>query len=55
MNSTGLPKPLNTVNRKVRADTKHMIPDDGFREIQTSNKTGFQNPSSYREPFNAVP
>jgi hypothetical protein len=55
MNSTGLPKPLNTVNRKVRADTSHMIPNDGFREVATSNKTGFQNPATFREPFNAVP
>ena len=33
LSSTGLPKPLGSIARAPRPDTKEVIPDDGFVSI----------------------
>jgi len=36
LTSTGLPKPLNRLNRVPKHDTTRLIPSDGFAEMTTT-------------------
>ena len=44
MTSSGLPAPLGAINRKPKQETFGLIPDDGFRELKTTNQQDLQNP-----------
>ena len=44
LTSTGLPKPLNRINRAPKHDTTKLIPSDGFNELKTTAQTDLQNP-----------
>jgi len=44
LSSSGLPAPLNTINRKPKQETAHLICDDGFRELKTTNQQDIRNP-----------
>mmetsp|Transcript_24603 Transcript_24603/g.28974 ORF Transcript_24603/g.28974 Transcript_24603/m.28974 type:complete len:80 (-) Transcript_24603:729-968(-) len=37
LTSSGLPAPLGSINRKPKQETFCLIPDDGFRELKTTN------------------
>lgn len=37
LTSSGLPAPLGTFHRKPKQETFGLIPDDGFRELKTTN------------------
>jgi hypothetical protein len=44
LSSTGIPAPLGTYNRRPKQQTKSLIPDDGFRELKTTNNHEMRNP-----------
>ena len=44
LTSSGIPAPLNTINRKPKQETFGLIPDDGFRELLTTNNERLKNP-----------
>ena len=44
LTSSGIPMPLPRRNRVYKWDSKDLIPDDGFREMYTINKTEIQHP-----------
>ena len=44
LTSTGIPKPLNRINRVPKHDTTQLIPSDGFNEILTTTQNDFRNP-----------
>jgi hypothetical protein len=44
LSSSGIPAALNTINRKPKQETFGLIPDDGFRELLTSNQDKMKNP-----------
>ena len=48
LNSTGLPKPLNRLQRVPKHDTTQIIPTDGFNELKTTVQTDFVNPDTHR-------
>lgn len=37
LGATGVPEPLRTFTRKPKQETRSLICDDGFRELQTTN------------------
>lgn len=47
LNSTGLPKPLNRLQRVPKHDTTQIIPSDGFKEMQTTKQSSFVNPKTH--------
>lgn len=48
LTSTGLPKPLNRLNRVPKHDTSKLIPSDGFNELQTTAQTDLKNPTVHK-------
>jgi hypothetical protein len=44
LNSTGLPKPLNRLNRVPKHNTTEIIPSDGFNEKDTTKRHDFADP-----------
>jgi len=44
LSSSGIPAPLGRFHRKPKQETEHLICDDGFRELKTTNQQEIQNP-----------
>lgn len=44
LSSSGIPAPLGAIYRKPKQETFGLIPDDGFRELKTTNQSDIQNP-----------
>ena len=47
LNSTGLPKPLNRLQRVPKHDTTQIIPSDGFNSLKTTVQADFVNPKTH--------
>lgn len=47
LNSTGLPKPLNRLNRVPKHNTTEIIPSDGFNEKDTTKRHDFADPQNH--------
>lgn len=47
LNSTGLPNPLNRLQRVPKHDTTQIIPSDGFNEAKTTVQADFVNPKTH--------
>lgn len=48
LNANGVPAPLKRIKRNHKWDTKDVIPNDGYKELKTINKTELQNPEKSR-------
>ena len=48
LNSTGLPRPLNRLNRIPKHDTSRLIPSDGFNETKTTQQWELVDPKKKR-------
>ena len=49
MTSSGLPQPLGAFHRKPKQETFGLIPDDGFRELLTTNSDRMKNPKVHTQ------
>ena len=49
LTSSGIPAPLGAINRKPKQETFGLIPDDGFRELKTTNQQEIQNPKVHHQ------
>jgi hypothetical protein len=48
LTSNGIPAPLKRIKRNHKWDTSDVIPNDGYKEMQTINKTEICNPAKNR-------
>lgn len=48
LSATGIPAPLKRIKRNHKWDTKDVIPNDGYQELKTINKTELQHPDKSR-------
>ncbi|OMJ72777.1 hypothetical protein SteCoe_28695 [Stentor coeruleus] len=55
LTSAGVPKALNTLKRQQKWNTAGVIPDDGFREMYTVNKTEIPDPQKTKEEVSKPP
>ena len=55
LNASGLPQPLEVIKRLPKWDTTGVIPDDGYREDYTINRTEIPNPASVRSVLQKRP
>lgn len=55
LTSAGVPKALNTLKRQQKWNTAGVIPDDGFREMYTVNKTEILDPQKTKEEVSKAP
>lgn len=50
LTANGIPAPLKRIKRNHKWNTKDVIPNDGYKEMQTINKTEIGHPSKHRIP-----
>ena len=50
LTANGIPAPLKRIKRNHKWDTKNIIPDDGYKELKTINKTELPHPDKMRIP-----
>jgi hypothetical protein len=50
LTANGIPAPLKRIKRNHKWDTRDVIPNDGYKELQTINKTEIQHPNKKRIP-----
>lgn len=50
LSATGIPAPLKRIKRNHKWDTKNIIPDDGYHETKTIQKTELQHPDKNKIP-----
>jgi hypothetical protein len=55
LTSAGVPKALNALKRQQKWNTAGVIPDDGFREMYTVNKTEIPDPQKTKEEVSKPP
>lgn len=55
LSASGLPQPLEVINRIPKWNTTGVIPDDGYREDYTINKTEIPNPTAVRKVLQKRP
>ncbi len=55
LSASGLPQPLEVIKRLPKWNTTGVIPDDGYREDYTVNKTEIPNPAAVREVLHKRP
>lgn len=48
LNANGVPAPLKRIKRNHPWNTRDVIPNDGYKELQTINKTEIQHPNKLR-------
>ena len=48
LNANGVPAPLKRIKRNHPWNTKDIIPDDGYKEMQTINKTELKHPDKVK-------
>lgn len=48
LNANGVPAPLKRIKRNHKWDTRDVIPNDGYKELKTINKTEIQHPEKSR-------
>jgi hypothetical protein len=48
LNANGVPAPLKRIKRNHKWNTNDVIPNDGYKELQTINKTELMNPEKLR-------
>ena len=54
MSSAGNPAPLGSINRKPKQETRGLIPDDGYRELNATNEMEVRNPKVHMEKAKPV-
>ena len=54
LSSSGIPAPLGSINRKPKQETFGLIPDDGYRELESTNKMDVQHPSVHHQKVKPV-
>jgi hypothetical protein len=55
LTSAGVPKALNVLKRQQKWDTTGVIPDDGFREMYTTQKTELLDPEETKNKYQKPP
>jgi hypothetical protein len=50
LNAYGVPAPLKRIKRNHQWDTRDVIPNDGYKELNTINRTEIANPEKSRVP-----
>ena len=55
LTAAGVPKALNIWKRQQKWNTVGIVPDDGFREMYTINKTEILNPQDTRNQISKLP
>lgn len=48
LNANGVPAPLKRIKRNHKWDTRDVIPNDGYKELNTINRTELSNPEKKR-------
>ena len=54
LSSSGIPAPLGSINRKPKQETFQLIPDDGYRELVSSNKDEVRPPKVHQQKVKPV-
>ena len=54
LSSSGIPAPLGTYNRKPKQETFGLIPDDGYRELVSTNKEECKPPACHAQKTKPV-
>ena len=55
LTAAGIPKALNIWKRQQKWNTTGVVPDDGFREMYTINKTEIPDPQDVKKQVSKVP
>lgn len=55
LTSAGVPKALNVLKRQQKWNTAGVIPDDGFRDMYTTNQTEISNPVKTKQDLSKPP